>query len=499
MTVNTTNITSGPYSGNGTASQFSYGFRVENKNQLTVYETDDSVPPVTVALTVDTDYTVNNIGTDGGGTIDRVAGALPAGYSWYIRSNYPYTQDTDFDSQSGFFPDVHEKAFDKLTFQNQQIKDVVSRAIRYPESASGIIDATLPDPEANKVLVWDATATGLTNGPSEGDFQSYASSASASADAASASASAASASVDEVSDQKIVWKGAHNGSTTYSLNDAVSEDGASYIYINATPSSGNTPPNGTYWDVLASKGSPGAGTGDMVAANNLSDVANPVTAKSNLGMANVDNTSDADKPVSTAQSTALGLKADLASPTFSGTPTAPTATAGTNTTQLATTAFVQAVAGATTGTSTDTSSGSTSYDYSSLPAGITKITIMMGEVSVSGTSSIMLQLGDSGGFETTGYNSTADFVEDNNVASVFTSGLGLTNVSVASSIYSGVVTLTRLTGNQWVYSSVLNTGTNSLQLGAGTKTLSGELTQLRLTTVDGTDTFDGGDFNIRYE
>ena len=38
---------------------------------------------------------------------------------------------------------------------------------------------------------------------------------------------------------------------------------------------------------------------------------------------------------------ALNLKADLASPAFTGTPTAPTATAGTNNTQVATTAFVQ--------------------------------------------------------------------------------------------------------------------------------------------------------------
>ena len=38
----------------------------------------------------------------------------------------------------------------------------------------------------------------------------------------------------------------------------------------------------------------------------------------------------------------LNLKADLAGPTFTGTPAAPTASAGTNTTQLATTAFVQA-------------------------------------------------------------------------------------------------------------------------------------------------------------
>ena len=59
-----------------------------------------------------------------------------------------------------------------------------------------------------------------------------------------------------------------------------------------------------------------------------------------VGLANVDNTSDVNKPVSTAAQTALDLKAPLASPTFTGTAMAPTATAGTNTTQIATTAFV---------------------------------------------------------------------------------------------------------------------------------------------------------------
>ena len=64
--------------------------------------------------------------------------------------------------------------------------------------------------------------------------------------------------------------------------------------------------------------------------------------KSSVGLANVDNTSDANKPVSTATQTALNLKAPLASPSLTGTPTAPTANVGTNTTQVATTAFVKA-------------------------------------------------------------------------------------------------------------------------------------------------------------
>lgn len=63
--------------------------------------------------------------------------------------------------------------------------------------------------------------------------------------------------------------------------------------------------------------------------------------KTMVGLGSVDNTADTAKPVSTAQQTALDLKANLASPALTGTPTAPTAAASTNTTQVATTAFVR--------------------------------------------------------------------------------------------------------------------------------------------------------------
>lgn len=62
--------------------------------------------------------------------------------------------------------------------------------------------------------------------------------------------------------------------------------------------------------------------------------------KSMVGLGSVDNTADTGKPVSTAQQTALDLKANLASPALTGTPTAPNAAGGTSTTQLATTNFV---------------------------------------------------------------------------------------------------------------------------------------------------------------
>lgn len=96
-----------------------------------------------------------------------------------------------------------------------------------------------------------------------------------------------------------------------------------------------------------------SGGGDMVAANNLSELTDFAQARINLSLGNVDNTSDLNKPISTATQTAIDLKAPLASPTFTGTPAAPTAAPGTNTTQLATTAFVTtAIAGLGGGTVT---------------------------------------------------------------------------------------------------------------------------------------------------
>lgn len=79
-------------------------------------------------------------------------------------------------------------------------------------------------------------------------------------------------------------------------------------------------------------------------ARSFLDDADAATARATIALGNVDNTSDANKPVSTAQQTALNLKANLASPPLTGTPTAPTAAPGTSTTQIATTAFVAAAA-----------------------------------------------------------------------------------------------------------------------------------------------------------
>ena len=88
------------------------------------------------------------------------------------------------------------------------------------------------------------------------------------------------------------------------------------------------------------------GTGALVFATSPALVTPTGIVKNDVGLGSVDNTADTAKPVSTAQQTALNLKADLASPTFTGTPTLPTGsiattqTAADSSTKIATTAFV---------------------------------------------------------------------------------------------------------------------------------------------------------------
>lgn len=161
MTVNTKKITSGPYAGNGIADTFSYTFKVEDKTELSVFETDDS--GVQTELVVDTDYTVNTVGVDGGGTITRTSGPLPTGYEWYIRSNYEETQLTAFTSQGAFFPDLHELAMDKLTLLIQQILDKIGRTFRLSDSYSGPLPLSLENPDAGKVLRWKSDESGIEN------------------------------------------------------------------------------------------------------------------------------------------------------------------------------------------------------------------------------------------------------------------------------------------------------------------------------------------------
>lgn len=275
---------------------------------------------------------------------------------------------------------------------------------------------------------------------------------------------------------------------------------------------------------------------------------------------------------------AVASKADIASPTFTGTPAAPTASSGTNTTQLATTAFVTgavsdsltasatltnktltsptinggtitgitdlAVADGGTGASTasgaranlglgtlatlstitdseitnstitpsklaqpltrgtaQNSTSGTSIDFTSIPSWVKRITVMFNAVSTSGTSNVQVRLGDSGGIEATGYTGIVSEVQVGGGVNATTwtgTGAEVTRATPAASAFNGQVVISLISGNIWVFAGVVGYPSSNYQ-STGNKTLSDTLTQIRITTVNGTDTFDAGSINILYE
>lgn len=151
------------------------------------------------------------------------------------------------------------------------------------------------------------------------------------------------------------------------------------------------------------------------------------------------------------------------------------------------------------GTAQATTSG-TSIDFTSIPATVKRITVMLAGVSTSGTDNLLIQIGDAGGVETSGYLSGSQ--RDTGVES--TAGFIIQNVS-ASVEFHGLIILSLIDAATftWVASHTIYIGglaaTYPTSSGAGSKSLSATLDRIRLTTTGGANTFDAGKMNIFYE
>jgi hypothetical protein len=152
------------------------------------------------------------------------------------------------------------------------------------------------------------------------------------------------------------------------------------------------------------------------------------------------------------------------------------------------------------GTAVATTSG-TSIDFTSIPSWVKRITVVFTSVSTTGTSPVQIQLGDSGGVETTGYTGTAVAIVSTNSLSIasYTSGAVLIG-QLTTTVRSGSMVITNIDGNQWQFSSInANDDVGYLGWTSAIKTLSATLDRVRLTTINGSDTFDAGSVSIIYE
>jgi hypothetical protein len=150
------------------------------------------------------------------------------------------------------------------------------------------------------------------------------------------------------------------------------------------------------------------------------------------------------------------------------------------------------------------STSGTSVDFTGLPAGVRRITVMFQGMSTSGTSPPIIQIG-SGSVTTTGYLGS-NTVAGSGVASLsYTAGFGI-GVSTAqwsaAVVLHGAITLSLFNAstNTWVASGVTSASNNDLSfLTSGSVPLSGVIDRVRITTLGGVNTFDAGSINILYE
>lgn len=128
MTISATNRKNGPYTTNGVTTNFAYTFQITADDELEVYKLNTSTDTEEM-LTLDSDYTVTGAGDSGGGNV-VITPALGAGFEITIKGVVEFSQETDFDNQGGWHPDVHEAAFDKLTKIVIDLQEQLDRCLK---------------------------------------------------------------------------------------------------------------------------------------------------------------------------------------------------------------------------------------------------------------------------------------------------------------------------------------------------------------------------------
>jgi hypothetical protein len=133
MTI--TNPTSrATYLTNPAVSQYTYPFKVFDASQLSIIIVEDHTK-VETPLLLTTDYTVSGVGGDTGGTITLTASGVAkagTGNTLVILRNMPFVQGVDYRPHDIFPAETHERALDILTMQDQQLLELISRALLAP-------------------------------------------------------------------------------------------------------------------------------------------------------------------------------------------------------------------------------------------------------------------------------------------------------------------------------------------------------------------------------
>lgn len=145
------------------------------------------------------------------------------------------------------------------------------------------------------------------------------------------------------------------------------------------------------------------------------------------------------------------------------------------------------------------STSGSAIDFTGIPSWVKRITVMLNGVSTNGGNNLTVQLGTSGGVQTSGYAGGMSLGNNAIVTTSMSSGFDVSPLNSTSVIQAQVV-LTNINGNTWMMSGIAqHSSTTTYAFSAGAVTLSGVLDRVRVTTVGGINAFDAGSINILYE
>ena len=152
------------------------------------------------------------------------------------------------------------------------------------------------------------------------------------------------------------------------------------------------------------------------------------------------------------------------------------------------------------GTAVASTSG-TSIDFTGIPSTAKRITVMLRSVSTTGTSNYLIRIGNTT-FTATGYTSVMNYVNigaNSCTGDTDTTGFRLTKDTTAAWSFSAVATIVQQTSGFYICTFTGMNAGGPGYFGTGILNLGSDLDRVRITTVNGTDTFDAGTINIMWE